>query len=31
MNYGDILDAVATVVPDDRAALIHGDKVITWG
>ncbi|MFT7243785.1 MAG: acyl-CoA synthetase (AMP-forming)/AMP-acid ligase II [Candidatus Azotimanducaceae bacterium] len=31
MNYGDIIDAVATVVPDDRAALIHGDQVITWG
>ena len=31
MNYGDIIDAVGTVVPDDRAALIHGDRVISWG
>ena len=30
MNYGDILDAIGEVVPDDRAALIHGDRVITW-
>jgi acyl-CoA synthetase (AMP-forming)/AMP-acid ligase II len=30
MNYGDILDAVATVVPQDRPALIHGDKVTSW-
>ncbi|MCB1694289.1 MAG: AMP-binding protein, partial [Pseudomonadales bacterium] len=29
-NYGDILDAVATVVPPDRPALIHGDRVINW-
>ena len=29
-NYGDILDAVGKVVPGDRAAFIHGDKVTTW-
>lgn len=29
-NYGDILDAVDAVVPADRPALIHGDRVITW-
>ena len=28
-NYGDILDAVGKVVPGDRAAFIHGDKVTT--
>jgi fatty-acyl-CoA synthase len=30
-NYGDILDAVATVMPPDEPALIHGDLVIGWG
>jgi acyl-CoA synthetase (AMP-forming)/AMP-acid ligase II len=30
-NYGDILDAIAEVVPADRAAFIHGDHVTTWG
>lgn len=30
-NYGDILDAIATVLPQDAPALIHGDRVITWG
>ncbi|MDZ7685647.1 MAG: AMP-binding protein [Gammaproteobacteria bacterium] len=29
-NYGDVLDAVDKVVPDDRPALIHGDRIITW-
>ena len=29
-NYGDILDAVGNLVPGDRSALIHGDRVITW-
>jgi fatty-acyl-CoA synthase len=29
-NYGDIFDAVASVVPADHAALIHGERVITW-
>lgn len=30
-NYGDILDAVAPVVPADHPALIHGERVIPWG
>ncbi|MEQ9520654.1 MAG: acyl-CoA synthetase [Parvibaculum sp.] len=30
-NYGDILDSIATVLPADAPALIHGDRVITWG
>ncbi len=30
-NYGDILDAVARVVPASRAALIYGDDLVTWG
>lgn len=29
-NYGDMLDAVAKVVPADQAALVHGDRVIGW-
>jgi len=29
-NYGDILDAVDTIVPGDRIALIHGDHVVRW-
>jgi len=29
-NYGDILDAVARVVPPERAALIWKDEVVTW-
>lgn len=29
-NYGDILDGVGKVVPQDHPALIHGDRVITW-
>jgi len=29
-NDGDILDGVEKVVPGDRAALIHGDRVIPW-
>jgi 3-oxocholest-4-en-26-oate---CoA ligase len=29
-NYGDILDAVGRAVPQDKPALIHGDRVITW-
>lgn len=29
-NYGDIMDGLAEVVPGDRAALIHGDQVVTW-
>lgn len=30
-NYGDILDAVARVLPADRPALIHGERVLSWG
>ncbi len=30
-NYGDILDGVATIMPPDAPALIHKDRVTTWG
>ncbi|GAA4409171.1 acyl-CoA synthetase [Quisquiliibacterium transsilvanicum] len=30
-NYGDIFDGLARVVPPDRPALVHGDRVTTWG
>ena len=30
-NFGDLLDATASVVPADRPAIIHGDRVIDWG
>ena len=30
-NFGDILDAIAPVLPPDAPALIHGERVITWG
>jgi acyl-CoA synthetase (AMP-forming)/AMP-acid ligase II len=29
-NFGDLLDATAKVVPGDRPALIHGNRVIDW-
>ena len=29
-NFGDIIDAVAKVVPGDAPALIHGDRVTHW-
>ncbi|MEQ8482883.1 MAG: acyl-CoA synthetase [Pseudomonadales bacterium] len=29
-NYGDILDAVGGVLPGDKPALVHGNRVITW-
>jgi len=29
-NYGDILDGVDRRTPESRAALIHGDRTITW-
>ena len=29
-NFGDILDAIAPVVPPDAPALIHGERVISW-
>ncbi|MFP6805624.1 MAG: acyl-CoA synthetase [Pseudomonadales bacterium] len=28
-NYGDILNAVDEVTPGDRAALVHGDRIIS--
>ena len=30
-NFGDILDAIAPVLPPDAPAFIHGDRTITWG
>jgi fatty-acyl-CoA synthase len=30
-NFGDILDAVASVIPSDAPAFIHGERVIDWG
>jgi 3-oxocholest-4-en-26-oate---CoA ligase len=30
-NYGDILDGVGRVVPQDKPALIHGERVVSWG
>lgn len=30
-NLGDMFDAVATVVPPDRQAIVQGDRVVTWG
>ncbi len=30
-NYGDILDGVATVIPPETPAYIHGDKITSWG
>lgn len=30
-NYGDILDGVATVIPPQTPAYIHGDQLISWG
>lgn len=29
-NFGDLLDATATVVPGDRPALIQGSRIICW-
>ncbi len=29
-NFGDIIDAVAKVVPPEAPALIHGDRVTNW-
>ena len=29
-NYGDILDGVDAIVPADRIALIHGERVVPW-
>lgn len=30
-NFGQALTALARAVPDDRPALIHGDRTVTWG
>ncbi len=30
-NFGDIMDGLATVLPQDAPAYIHGDRVITQG
>ena len=30
-NYGDILDTIAPMLPADAPAMIHGDRMITWG
>ncbi len=30
-NFGDMLDRLAGVVPPENPALIHGDRVISWG
>ncbi len=30
-NYGDILEAVDAIVPSQRPALIHADRMISWG
>ncbi len=30
-NFGDILDTVATVVPPEAPAFIHGERTIAWG
>lgn len=30
-NYGDILEAIDQVIPEDRPAFIHGERVVPWG
>jgi acyl-CoA synthetase (AMP-forming)/AMP-acid ligase II len=30
-SYGDILEAVEKITPEDQPALIHGDRVTNWG
>jgi len=30
-NFGDILDAISPVLPQDAPAFIHQNRVITWG
>ncbi|MEJ1968137.1 MAG: acyl-CoA synthetase [Rhizomicrobium sp.] len=30
-NFGDILDAIETVLPPDAPAFVHGERLITWG
>jgi len=30
-NFGDMLDAVATALPPETPAFIHGERIIDWG
>ncbi len=30
-SYGEILEAVEKITPDEHPALIHGDRMISWG
>src|SRR5690606_6282712 len=30
-NFGDILDAISPVLPQDAPAFVHGERRITWG
>jgi acyl-CoA synthetase (AMP-forming)/AMP-acid ligase II len=30
-NFGDILDAISPVIPAGAPALIHGERIVTWG
>ncbi len=30
-SYGDVVEAVETVTPDDQVALVHGDRRTLWG
>ena len=29
-NFGDILDTIIPVLPDNHLALVHGDREMTW-
>ncbi len=30
-NFGVVLKALAAAIPSDRPALVHGERVVTWG
>lgn len=30
-NFGGVLKALAAAIPPDRPALVHGDRVVSWG
>lgn len=30
-NFGIVLKALAAAIPPDRPALVHGERVVTWG
>ena len=30
-NLANMFDAVAGVVPRERQAIVHGERVVTWG